>query len=143
MAASIEELVTTGSLTKLEELGAEIPLSLIELVRLPGVGSAREEGCTSAAMLGKGEYSYSITFDKLDSMKHHDQVFLGFQLKKELFLAEHYKDLLDDLLDPGATLPPGVSGHEERSPDELQTGFEAISRNRLVGESTSSAADFA
>ena len=67
-------------------------------------------------------------------MKQHDQVFLGFQLKKELFLAEHYKDLLDDLLDPGATLPPGVSGHEEPSPEELQTAFEGISREvrRLV-----------
>jgi len=67
-------------------------------------------------------------------MKHHDQVFLGFRLKKELFLAEHYKDLLDDLLDPGATLPPGVSGHEEPSPEELQTAFEGISREvrRLV-----------
>jgi hypothetical protein len=67
-------------------------------------------------------------------MKHHDQIFLGFQLKKELFLAEHYKDLLDDLLDPGATLPPGVSGHEEPSPEELQTAFDGISREvrRLV-----------
>jgi hypothetical protein len=66
--------------------------------------------------------------------KHHDQVFLGFQLKKELFLAEQYRDLLDDLLDPGATLPPGVIGHEEPTPEELQTGFEAISREvgRLV-----------
>jgi hypothetical protein len=61
-------------------------------------------------------------------MKHHDQVMLGFQLKKELFLAEQYRDLLDDLLDPGATLPPGVSGHEEPSPQELQATFEAISR---------------
>jgi hypothetical protein len=67
-------------------------------------------------------------------MKHHDQVVLGFQLKKELFLAEQYKDLLDDLLDPGATLPPGVSGHEEPSPEELQTAFDGISREvrRLV-----------
>jgi hypothetical protein len=67
-------------------------------------------------------------------MKHHDQVFLGFQLKKELFLAEQYKDLLDDLLDPGATLPPGVSGYEEPCPEDLQTGFEATSREvgRLV-----------
>ena len=61
-------------------------------------------------------------------MKHHDQVLLGFELKKELFLAEQYKDLLDDLLDPGATLPPGVSGHEEPSPEELQATFEAITR---------------
>jgi hypothetical protein len=67
-------------------------------------------------------------------MKNHDQVFLGFQLKKELFLAEQYKDLLDDLLDPGATLPPGVSGREEPSPEELQTAFDGISREvrRLV-----------
>jgi hypothetical protein len=61
-------------------------------------------------------------------MKYHDQVMLGFQLKKELFLAEQYRDLLDDLLDPGATLPPGVSGHQEPSPEELQATFEAISR---------------
>jgi hypothetical protein len=61
-------------------------------------------------------------------MKHHDQVFLGFQLKKELFLAEQYRDLLDDLLDPGATLPPGMSGSKESSPEELQTEFDAISR---------------
>ena len=67
-------------------------------------------------------------------MKHHDQIFLGFELKKELFLAEQYKDLVDDLLDPGATLPPGVSGYEEPSPDEIQSAFEAISREvrRLV-----------
>ena len=67
-------------------------------------------------------------------MKHHDRVFLGFQLKKERFLAEQYKDLLDDLLDPGATLPPGVTGFKESSPEELQTEFEAISHEvrRLV-----------
>ena len=61
-------------------------------------------------------------------MKHHDQVMLGFQVKKELFLAEQYKDLLDDLLDPGATLPPGVSAHEEPSQEEVQATFEAITR---------------
>lgn len=67
-------------------------------------------------------------------MKQYDQVFLGYQLKKELFLAEQYKDLVGDLLDPGATLPPGVSGYEGPSPEELQTGFEAISQEvgRLV-----------
>jgi hypothetical protein len=75
-----------------------------------------------------------ITFDTLAAMKHHEQVFLGYSLKKELFLAEQYKDLLDDLLDPGATLPPGVSGYDEPSAEEVQTAFEAISREvkRLV-----------
>lgn len=67
-------------------------------------------------------------------MKHHDQVFLGFQLRKERYLAEQYKDLVGDLLDPEATLPPGVSGFKESSLEELQTEFEAISREvrRLV-----------
>jgi hypothetical protein len=61
-------------------------------------------------------------------MKHHDQVSLGFQFKKEQFLAEQYKDLLDDLLDPQATLPPGASNPTAPSPEELQSEFEAISR---------------
>ncbi len=38
MAASIAELVTSGSLAKLEELGNEIPVSLVDVVALPGVG---------------------------------------------------------------------------------------------------------
>jgi hypothetical protein len=61
-------------------------------------------------------------------MKHHDQVFLGFTFTHELFLAEQYKDLVDDLLDPGATLPPGAGGAKQASPEELQSEFEAISR---------------
>ncbi len=55
-------------------------------------------------------------------------------MAQELFLAEQYKDLVDDLLDPGATLPPSVSGSKLSSPEELQSEFEAISREvrRLV-----------
>jgi len=41
MARYITELVTTGRLSILEELTAEIPRSLLELVRLPGVGPKR------------------------------------------------------------------------------------------------------
>jgi hypothetical protein len=81
-------------------------------------------------------------------MKHHDQVMLGFQVKKELFLAEQYKDLLDDLLDPGATLPPGVSAHEEPSQEEVQATFEAITREvrdlvEVVNESVKTAQESA
>jgi hypothetical protein len=61
-------------------------------------------------------------------MKHHDQVSLDFQFKKEQFLAEQYKDLLDDLLDPQATLPPGGINPSDSSPEELQSEFETISR---------------
>jgi DNA polymerase (family 10) len=38
MARHIEELVTTGDLTVLEELAEEIPASLIQLMKLPGLG---------------------------------------------------------------------------------------------------------
>jgi len=38
MAAHITELVTTGHLTELEELAAEVPRSLVEVTRVPGVG---------------------------------------------------------------------------------------------------------
>ncbi|MFN7962688.1 MAG: DNA polymerase/3'-5' exonuclease PolX [Thermoanaerobaculia bacterium] len=38
MAAHLRELVETGRLALLEQLGEEIPLSLLELMRLPGVG---------------------------------------------------------------------------------------------------------
>jgi len=41
MARYITELVTTGRLSILDELTAEIPRSLLELVRLPGVGPKR------------------------------------------------------------------------------------------------------
>ena len=41
MARYITELVTTGTLRMLDELTAEIPRSLLELVRLPGVGPKR------------------------------------------------------------------------------------------------------
>ena len=38
MASHIVELVTTGGLSRLEELAVEIPRSLVDLTRLPGVG---------------------------------------------------------------------------------------------------------
>ncbi len=38
MASHITELVTTGHLTELEELAAEVPRSLAEVTRVPGVG---------------------------------------------------------------------------------------------------------
>lgn len=38
MAAHITELVTSGTLTRLEELAEEVPRSLVTLTRLPGVG---------------------------------------------------------------------------------------------------------
>ncbi|MFW6088793.1 MAG: helix-hairpin-helix domain-containing protein, partial [Gemmatimonadota bacterium] len=41
MAAHITELVRTGRLTRLDELTAEIPRSLVTLTRLPGVGPKR------------------------------------------------------------------------------------------------------
>jgi len=41
LAAKIEEIVRTGSLALLEEIGREIPLSLIELLALPGLGPKR------------------------------------------------------------------------------------------------------
>jgi DNA polymerase (family 10) len=41
IARYIEELIQTGSLSMLEELGKQIPLSLIELTRLPGLGAKR------------------------------------------------------------------------------------------------------
>ncbi len=41
MARYITELVTTGKLSVLEELTREIPYSLLDLVRLPGVGPKR------------------------------------------------------------------------------------------------------
>ena len=61
-------------------------------------------------------------------MKHRDQVHLGFQLTEERFRAEHYGNLLDNLLDPEATLPPDAGDAQESSPEELQTQFEALSR---------------
>lgn len=41
MASHIRELVATGKLTVLEQLGEKTPLSLLELVRLPGLGPKR------------------------------------------------------------------------------------------------------
>jgi DNA polymerase (family 10) len=41
MAGHITELVRTGRLTRLDELAAEIPRSLVTLTRLPGVGPKR------------------------------------------------------------------------------------------------------
>ena len=41
LAASIRELVTTGRLTLLAELLADVPRSLIELTRLPGLGAKK------------------------------------------------------------------------------------------------------
>ncbi|HUF74966.1 MAG TPA: hypothetical protein VMM35_01750, partial [Longimicrobiales bacterium] len=38
VAAHIEELLATGSIDRLREVEAEIPRSLVELVRLEGVG---------------------------------------------------------------------------------------------------------
>ena len=38
MAKHIEELVTTGRATVLEELSQQVPCSLIQLMRLPGLG---------------------------------------------------------------------------------------------------------
>ena len=38
MASHITELVTTGRLTELESVAAEVPRSLVQLTRLPGVG---------------------------------------------------------------------------------------------------------
>jgi hypothetical protein len=55
-------------------------------------------------------------------------IHLLFQLTEERFRAEHYGNLLDDLLDPEATLPPDVGDSEESSPEELQTRFAALSR---------------
>jgi hypothetical protein len=61
-------------------------------------------------------------------MKHHDQIHLTFQLTEERFRAEHYGGLLDNLLDPGATLPPDVTDSQESSPKELEIQFEELSR---------------
>jgi DNA polymerase (family 10) len=41
MASHVTELVTAGKLSLLDELSREIPLSLIELTRLPGVGAKK------------------------------------------------------------------------------------------------------
>ena len=41
MARHIEELVSRGELSLLDELSREVPLSLIELTRLPGLGAKR------------------------------------------------------------------------------------------------------
>ncbi|KPJ94119.1 MAG: hypothetical protein AMS18_04375 [Gemmatimonas sp. SG8_17] len=41
MARHVEELVSRGELTLLHELSQEIPLSLVELTRLPGLGAKR------------------------------------------------------------------------------------------------------
>ena len=55
MASHIGELVTTGRLADLEELGTEVPRSLVEITRLPGVGPKkvakmwRELGITTVA----------------------------------------------------------------------------------------------
>jgi DNA polymerase (family X) len=48
MARYITELVTSGKLTMLEELTREIPYSLLDLVRLPGVGPKRAKKLWSA-----------------------------------------------------------------------------------------------
>jgi hypothetical protein len=77
-------------------------------------------------------------------MKHRDQVHLGFQLTEERFRAEHYGNLLDNLLDPEATLPPDASNSQESSPEEMQTQFEALAREvrglvEAVNESVASA----
>ncbi len=55
MASHIAELVSTGRLADLEELGTEVPRSLVEITRLPGVGPKkvakmwRELGITTVA----------------------------------------------------------------------------------------------
>ncbi len=57
LASSIVELVETGKLSQLEELGKEFPLTLIELTRLPGLGPKKarklweELGVTNVAEL--------------------------------------------------------------------------------------------
>jgi hypothetical protein len=60
-------------------------------------------------------------------MEHYDQVFLGVRVTEEAFLAEHSQGALNDLLDPEATQPSGVSAIEEPSPEAPQPDFEAFS----------------
>lgn len=60
-------------------------------------------------------------------MKHYDQVFLGIRLDEERYLAGHSSEVLNDLLDPTATQPSGVSPVQEPSSDQQQD-FETFSR---------------
>jgi hypothetical protein len=62
-------------------------------------------------------------------MKHYDQVFLGVRLSEEDFGAENYQGLVNDLLDPEATQPSGVSPVQDVSTADRQAEFEAFSRD--------------
>lgn len=61
-------------------------------------------------------------------MKHYDQVFLGFRLTEEAFVAEIHQDLVHDLMDPEATQPSGVSPIQDVSAEDRRAEFEAFSR---------------
>lgn len=79
-------------------------------------------------------------------MNHYDQVFLGVRLTEERFQPEQLEDLVQDLLDPEATQPAGVSAVQEPSENDRQAEFEAFSsevRRRIaeVNETVGAAQD--
>jgi DNA polymerase (family X) len=128
IAACLRELVETGGLARLEELEAEIPATLIELVHLPGVGPKKarrlwqELGVTSLAELeaagregriaglaGFGERSQERILQALGDYKQEEQ---------RLLLA-HAEKLVEPLLEhlrgaPGAPLVEPAGSYRRR-----------------------------
>lgn len=85
MALNIKELVETGLLGKLEQLGAEIPLSLIDIVALPGVGPKKakrlwqELGITEVAALGAAAQAGEISKLSGFGTKSERQILAGIE----------------------------------------------------------------
>lgn len=112
MAAHIRELVETGTLAYRDELIAEVPRSLIELMRLPGVGPKRalrlwqELGIQSIEALEtaarEGKIAALSGFGPKSQQKILDGIANSRQLSERLLLAEaerHVEPLLAYLRD--------------------------------------------
>ncbi|MCP4202264.1 MAG: DNA polymerase/3'-5' exonuclease PolX [bacterium] len=88
MALNIEELVATGRLTKLDQLGSEIPLSLIDIVALPGVGPKKakrlwqELGIVEVDALGKAAKAGEIAKLAGFGVKSEQQILAGIERRK-------------------------------------------------------------
>ncbi|MFQ5526456.1 MAG: DNA polymerase/3'-5' exonuclease PolX [Thermoanaerobaculia bacterium] len=88
MAANIRELVETGSLGKLEQLGSEIPISLIDIVALPGVGPKKakrlwqEMGITEVNALAEAALAGEISKLSGFGVKSEQQILAGIERQR-------------------------------------------------------------
>lgn len=114
MAAHIRELVGTGKLALLEELAAEVPRGLLELMRLPSVGPKKakklweELGVTSVAELeGAAKAGRVAELDGFGA-KSQEKILKGiaeYRQHRSRFRIDHVDQLIAPLLEALRALP--------------------------------------